>query len=67
MPQIEPWHRQQALIIASQLPEEIEDALLVLEAAGQLMKGLRQEPTKPLPKNVLAFRQLRHLTGRPVL
>lgn len=51
---VEAWHRRQALMIASQLPEDYDDALAVLCAAIDLMKdfvhGDQREPErKPAP------------------
>jgi hypothetical protein len=36
---MEVWHRRHALQIAMQLPEGTDDALLVLDAARQLVTG----------------------------
>lgn len=52
------WHRRHALMLAGQLPENIQDAELVLEAIHELMdeflKGNRdQEPQRH--ENVLPF------------
>ena len=33
----ETWHRRQALMLASQLPEEYNDALLVIRATERLV------------------------------
>jgi hypothetical protein len=33
----EPWHRRHAIVLAGQLPESKEDALLVLQAATRLV------------------------------
>jgi hypothetical protein len=38
MPKIEPWHRRHALQLASQLPEKIEDARLVIKATQELLE-----------------------------
>jgi hypothetical protein len=32
------WHRRQAMLLASQLPENTADALLVLQAAQELVE-----------------------------
>jgi hypothetical protein len=48
----EPWHRRHAIILAGQLPEGKEDALLVLDAAKRLvtLPGFWDgEPEKKLP------------------
>lgn len=51
------WHKRQALTLASQLPENTADALLVLEAAKELIEtflaGSAPEAVKAA--NVLAF------------
>lgn len=36
---IEAWHRRHAIQVAASLPETIEDALVVLELAKQLVEG----------------------------
>jgi hypothetical protein len=57
MAKIEPWHRRHALQLASQLPEGIEDALLVIEATRKLVEAfLKPEPADPLPDNVRSIR-----------
>jgi len=48
----ESWHRRQAVMLASQLPEETEDALLVLRLATQLVTDfltVDQPERKPAP------------------
>jgi hypothetical protein len=48
----ENWHRRHAVMLASQLPEETEDALAVLRLATQLVTGFLavDEPAKkPAP------------------
>ena len=52
------WHRRQALLLASQLPENTVDAYLVLKAVTELMdtfivKAPSEEPAKS--SNVLPF------------
>ncbi|UQD96126.1 hypothetical protein [Bradyrhizobium japonicum] len=44
----ENWHRRHAVMLASQLPEETEDALIVLRLATQLVTGFlaEDEPAK---------------------
>lgn len=52
------WHRRQALVLASQLPDNQADALLVLQAARELVeKFLLETPEEPgqLAANVLPF------------
>lgn len=45
----EAWHRRRALMLASQLPENTRDALLVLRAVHTLINDflLDEEPRKP--------------------
>jgi len=33
---IEPWHRRQAVMLASQLPEGLDDALAVLDCVREI-------------------------------
>ena len=40
----EAWHKRHAVMIASQLPDNEEDALAVLDAARQLVTGFLAEP-----------------------
>lgn len=52
------WHRRHALLIASQLPDNQDDALLVVEAVKELLetfmaKGPAEEPARA--SNVLPF------------
>jgi hypothetical protein len=47
---IENWHRRQAFIIASQLPENQQDALAVLEAARELVATFLQADATEAPK-----------------
>lgn len=48
MAQEETWHRRQAVMLASQLPEKPEDALAVLRLATQLVMDFLsvEEPEK---------------------
>jgi hypothetical protein len=53
------WRRRHALQIAAQLPDNVEDALMVLELARSLVDGFLVRPL-PLPQSqpegvVLAF------------
>lgn len=53
-----PWHRRQAMMLASQLPEDIADARLVVQAVMELLETFladesTQQPTRPA--NVLPF------------
>lgn len=54
--QIEAWHRRHAIQIAAALPETVEDAMIVLELARQIVEeflGEKKPPPKPGP--TLAF------------
>jgi hypothetical protein len=53
----EPWHKRHALQLASQLPENHADALLVLQATMELLETFMQPPASeiPLPDNVVPF------------
>jgi hypothetical protein len=46
---IEAWHRRHAIQVAASLPETIEDALLVLELAKQLVEGFLSGGQKLAP------------------
>jgi len=45
------WHRRRALMLATQLPDDIADARLVLEAANELVETFLTEriegPARP--------------------
>ncbi|WP_420971531.1 hypothetical protein [Bradyrhizobium sp. B120] len=41
---IQPWHRRQAINVAAALPENDEDALIVLKLAGELVTNFLAEP-----------------------
>jgi hypothetical protein len=48
---IEHWHRRSALCLASQLPENPDDALAVLDCVRELVGTfLRSEESEPAPK-----------------
>ena len=53
------WHRRQAITLASQLPDNAADALLVLQATRELVETfLMQAPdhsAEDHPTNVLPF------------
>lgn len=52
------WHRRHALTIASQLPENVSDARLVLMAVNELVEGYlsKSEEGKPeAESNVVPF------------
>ena len=52
------WHRRQALVLASQLPDNQADALMVLQAARELVeKFLLDAPDeqRALAANILPF------------
>lgn len=52
------WHKRHALTIAGQLPENTTDALLILEAAQELVERFLSADEDTRPKraaNVLPF------------
>jgi hypothetical protein len=45
----QPWHRRHAIHIASELPDDPEDAIMVLKLAMEVVETfLREKPSKPL-------------------
>jgi hypothetical protein len=53
---IEQWHRRQAFMLASQLPESPADALAVLECVRELVVTFLQSDTPQAPTSkVLAL------------
>jgi hypothetical protein len=54
-PEILPWHRRHAVMLASQLPEDTLDALIVLRLATELVEGFLAGSDKPEPAKVLTF------------
>jgi len=53
------WHRRQAMVLAGQLPESTEDALLVMECMRELLEDYlsksSHEPALKQAGNVLPF------------
>lgn len=52
------WHRRQAIVLASQLPDNAADGLLVVQALKELVDtylAADDEPQEALGKNVLPF------------
>jgi hypothetical protein len=52
------WHRRHALTLAGQLPENVEDALLVLQATKELVDTFLSDAPEERPRraaNVLPF------------
>jgi hypothetical protein len=45
----EAWHRRHAIQIAAALPETVEDALIVLELARELVESFLYAPQSPEP------------------
>ena len=45
----EAWHRRHAIQIAAALPETLEDALIVLEMARELVERFLYAPQQPEP------------------
>lgn len=52
------WHRRHAVTLASQLPDNLDDALIVIEAmkdlVEQYLKAVPEEAKTP-PANVISF------------
>jgi hypothetical protein len=44
---IETWHRRQAVVLASQLPDSIEDARIVVRLTQELLEGFLAPPEQP--------------------
>jgi hypothetical protein len=51
---IENWHRRQALMLASQLPESPADALAVIECVRELIVTFLQSAEAPEPVKATA-------------
>lgn len=52
------WHRRQALVLASQLPDNQADALMVLQATRELVEKFlldSHDGEEPLAANILPF------------
>lgn len=52
------WHRRQAMLLASQLPEDQGDAQLIMQAVRELLDTFMDHPEQVpalRPKNVLPF------------
>jgi len=52
------WHRRQAVMLASQLPEGHEDALLIIRAVERLANGFLSEGGDKPPAPVLKLREV---------
>jgi len=53
--EILPWHRRQAMMLASQLPEKSDDAIIILRLAIELAEGFLADSDKPEPAKVLTI------------
>jgi hypothetical protein len=56
---MEKWHRRQAIVLASQLPDNTADAVMVLQALKELVETFLMSAdgtTDALAANALAFR-----------
>jgi hypothetical protein len=53
MSKIESWHRRHAVMLASQLPDNTEDALSVLRMAIQLVEQFLAEGEEPAKRSVV--------------
>ena len=51
------WHKRQAMVLAGQLPENTEDALLVLQAVQELVRTFLDDhhEVPARPSNILPF------------
>jgi hypothetical protein len=38
------WHRQQAEMLAKQLPRDVDDAIIVVDCLAQLLENAAQSP-----------------------
>jgi hypothetical protein len=54
----ESWHRRQAVMLASQLPEKYEDAVAVLRALERALHEYLKEPDGPLTTPVIKLREV---------
>lgn len=57
MKRAETWHRRQALMLASQLPEDVDDAKLIVEEVAELLNSyIVKKPSAVVQaSNVLPF------------
>ena len=53
--EIRPWHRRHAMMLASQLPEKSDDAIINLRLAIELAEGFLAVSDKPEPAKVLTI------------
>src|SRR5882672_3876833 len=53
--EILPWHRRHAVMLASQLPEDTLDALIILRLEIELVEGFLAGSDKPEPAKVLTM------------
>jgi hypothetical protein len=51
-----PWQKRHALQIASQLPENLEDALLIPRYAREIIERLHNDEPPSASHSVLAFK-----------
>jgi hypothetical protein len=51
-----PWQKRHALQIASQLPDDLEDALLILRYAREIIERLHNDEPPSASRPVLAFK-----------
>ena len=56
------WHRRHAIQIAAALPDTVEDALLVLELARQLVEGFLSGSPQPEATKAPVVTHLRPVT-----
>jgi len=61
-PEESAWHRRHAIQIAAALPETIDDALIVLDLARQLVEGFLSGPQRPEATKAPVVTHLRPVT-----
>lgn len=54
----QPWHQKQALILAAQMPENLDDAIIIADFLRNLLDILRDDENLKLNRTVLPFPQL---------
>ena len=54
-----PWHRRHAVMLASQLPENAADAVIILRLTPELAEGFLAGDDKPPEAKVLTLARVR--------
>jgi hypothetical protein len=57
--EILPWHRRHAVMLASQLPEDVADSVIILRLTMELTEGFLTGDDKPPPAKVLTLARVR--------